>query len=159
LRPVTSAPVLMGYFILFCTACRTNVMWTFLFATCFAYATWHNRQCVMRTALCGTCFTCFTFWRCHFLSSLFSIAVLFYSFSGHLQEKVYHCPDFRPDSAISTRCLTSVVCRHLHVRCVLHVLRHGQFHVHDVHRHPFQSVSDGQQSGFHLYQPIYRSHH
>lgn len=41
-------------------------MWTFLFATCLANTAWHDRQCVMRTTLCGTCFTCFTFWRCHF---------------------------------------------------------------------------------------------
>lgn len=56
------------------------MMWTFLFATCFAYTTWHYRQCVMRTALCGTCFTCFTFWRCHFsILLIYNCSILFNS--------------------------------------------------------------------------------
>ena len=51
-------------------------MWTFLFATCFAHADWHNFQSVMRLTLCTTCFTCFTSWRCHF-TILFILNLLY----------------------------------------------------------------------------------
>lgn len=66
----TNACPICSYFIwlLFCTACRAYMMWTFLFATCFANTAWHYRQCIMAATLCTACFTCFTSWRCHFLS-------------------------------------------------------------------------------------------
>ena len=144
---------------LFCTACRTNVMWTFLFATCLAYTAWHYRQCIMRTALCGTCFTCFTFWRCHFLSFLcYNCFILVKSLQFARKNFAHHlgtCPRW----CLCTRCPTSVVYRHLRGPNVLHVLLRGQFHVRDVRMHLCQLVSDDQQSSFHLYQPVCRLHH
>ena len=53
---------------------------------------------------------------------------------------------------------TVAVVRYLHGPNVRHVLRLWRFRAHDEHTHPYQSVSDDPQSGFRLYQPVYRSH-
>ena len=61
------------------------MMRTFLFTACFAYATRHCRQSIMRTTLRTACFTGFTSWNCHF-AIVFFILIFYYN-TGLLQVK------------------------------------------------------------------------
>ena len=146
----TNACPICDYFIcvLFCTACRTYVMWAFLFATCFAYTAWHYRQCVMAATLCATCFTCFTSWRCHFLSFFIFLPFILLQYLVFARKSLSVVGQVWVARHAPPACIlinpTTVDVHHLRVQCVRPFLRPWQFHEHDGHMHRSQLVSNDQ---------------
>ncbi len=93
----------------------------------------------------------FYFLALPFFYPFYVITVLFYSNHYDLQEKVLS-PGLPPGFFIKCPSIAAGHCLHEPIFPLF--LLHGQFHEHDGHMPPFQSVSNDQQSSFRLYQPI-----
>ena len=76
------------FYLLFRTACRANVMWTFFLATRFANTAWHNIQCIMRLTLRTAGFTCFTSWCCHFIILFNSTCYILFYYSPNARKSL-----------------------------------------------------------------------